>query len=102
MQNEALYEAIALVAPVGKVALISAPSRQHANKLMAALDGCNGEELGVNVASVSFKGATTVTDSGNSASGADGCLFVDVMPIAAGLRATWSGALWWVMPRASF
>ena len=52
--------------------------------LMAALDGCNGEELGVNVASVSFKGATTVTDSGNSASGADGCLFVDVMPLAAG------------------
>jgi sucrose-6-phosphatase len=54
------------------------------NDLLAALHGCNREELGVNVASVSFKGATTVTGSGNSTSGADGCLFVDVMPIAAG------------------
>jgi hypothetical protein len=70
--------------------------------LLASLDECNGQELRVNVDSESFKGATTVADSGNSTSGADGCLFVDVMPIAAGLRATWSGALWWVMPRASF
>ena len=56
--------------------------------LLAALDGCNWEELRVDVASVSFKGATTVTDSGNTdsgnTSGADGCLFVDVMPLAAG------------------
>jgi hypothetical protein len=52
--------------------------------LLAALHGCNREELRVNVASVSFKAATTVTGSGNSTSGADGCLFVDVMPLAAG------------------
>ena len=56
--------------------------------LLAALDGCNWEELRVDVASVAFKGATTVTDSGNTdsgnTSGADGCLFVDVMPLAAG------------------
>jgi hydroxymethylpyrimidine pyrophosphatase-like HAD family hydrolase len=52
--------------------------------LLASLDGCNGEELHVNVDSVSFKGATTVAVFGNSTSGADGCLFVDVMPIVAG------------------
>ena len=56
--------------------------------LLAALDGCNWEELRVDVASVAFKGATTVTDSGNTdsgnTSGADGCLFVDDMPLAAG------------------
>jgi len=52
--------------------------------MLSAL-GCNPDEVRINVASVSFAGATTVTGAaGTDVSGADGCLFVDVMPMAAG------------------
>ena len=52
---------------------------------MLSAVGCSPDEVRINVASVSFAGATTVTGAaGTDVSGADGCLFVDVMPAAAG------------------
>ena len=52
--------------------------------MLAALE-CTPDQVRINVASVSFAGATTVTGTSDvDVSGADGCLFVDVMPVAAG------------------
>jgi len=52
--------------------------------ILAAIS-CKAEDVRISVASVSFKGKTTVTGFDDiDVSGADGCLFVDVMPQAAG------------------
>ena len=64
----------------GYTADVDAVRRDMLNAL-----GCSPDEVRINVASVSFTGATTVTGAtGADASGADGCLFVDIMPRNAG------------------